>query len=178
MRGFAAGLRVGPKLFPIRKGSLASSTFFFAFCRFMAIVSYETIGSLHPESEKEASCATAGGWKMFSRSRRPAHKYYPLWHANALNVLAQIERNRGDSNAAIDAATKACVLAWCDGISADGKRRYAYQGALVDACKYHDESGAPVSDLPPFDESEFEPLPSIGLDPKDEFWFNQAVSNL
>jgi hypothetical protein len=52
---------------------------------------------------------------------------YPLWHADALNVLAQIERDRGNQEAAIAAAEKACRLAWRDG------PRYAYDYALTNA---------------------------------------------
>ena len=40
---------------------------------------------------------------------------YPLIHADACNVLAQIERDAGDRAAAVEAATKAYRLAWCDG---------------------------------------------------------------
>ena len=40
---------------------------------------------------------------------------YPLLHADALNVLTQIERDEGNKTAAIEAATKAYQLAWCDG---------------------------------------------------------------
>jgi hypothetical protein len=32
------------------------------------------------------------------------------------------------------------------------------------------ELGAPEPQLPPFDESKFEPMPEVELNPKDEFW--------
>ena len=35
---------------------------------------------------------------------------YPLWHVDALNVLAQIERDEGNREAAITTATKAYTL--------------------------------------------------------------------
>jgi len=95
---------------------------------------------------------------------------YPLFHADALNVLAQIERDQGNREAAITAATKAYTLAWCDGISADGKVCYAYYYGLTNARKHLQELGAPEPPLPPFDESKFEPLPDVELNPKDEFW--------
>jgi len=40
---------------------------------------------------------------------------YPLFHADARNVLAQIERDAGNREAAVAAATRAYRLAWCDG---------------------------------------------------------------
>jgi tetratricopeptide (TPR) repeat protein len=89
---------------------------------------------------------------------------YPLFHADALNVLAQIEHDEGNVNAAIEAATKAYKLAWCDGPP------YAYHYGLTNARKHLEELGAPEPQLPPFDESKFEPMPDVELNPKDEFW--------
>jgi hypothetical protein len=40
---------------------------------------------------------------------------YPLFHADAFNVLAQIERDSGHKAEAIAAATQAYRQAWCDG---------------------------------------------------------------
>jgi tetratricopeptide (TPR) repeat protein len=98
------------------------------------------------------------------------HGPYPLFHANALNVLAKIERDEGNTKTAITAATKAYTLAWCDGISADGRVCYAYYYGLTNARKLLEELGAPEPQLPPFDESKFEPMPDVELNPKDEFW--------
>ncbi|MCX6900286.1 MAG: DUF4062 domain-containing protein [Verrucomicrobia bacterium] len=95
---------------------------------------------------------------------------YPLFHTDALNVLVQIERDQGNRAAAIATAMKACKLAWCDGISADGKVCYAYHYGLTTARKHLQELGAPEPQLPPFDASKFEPLPDVELNPKDEFW--------
>jgi tetratricopeptide (TPR) repeat protein len=88
---------------------------------------------------------------------------YPLYHADALNVLAQIERDAGNTDKAIGAATKAYQLAWCDGPP------YAYHGGLIRAQKHLEELGAPLPDMPPFDESKFEPMPEVEIDPDDEF---------
>ncbi|MEO6391149.1 MAG: DUF4062 domain-containing protein, partial [Pyrinomonadaceae bacterium] len=88
---------------------------------------------------------------------------YPLLHADALNVLAQIERDADNTAAAIKAATKAYQLAWCDGPP------YAYHWGLVAAEKHLTELGAPLPDMPPFDESKFEPMPQVEIDPDDEF---------
>ncbi|HYV23766.1 MAG TPA: DUF4062 domain-containing protein [Pyrinomonadaceae bacterium] len=98
------------------------------------------------------------------------HGPYPLFHADAMNVLAQIERDEGNTKAAIEAATKAYTLAWCDGISADGKVCYAYHYGLTNARKHLQELGAPEPQLPPFDESKFEPMPDVELNPKDDLW--------
>jgi tetratricopeptide (TPR) repeat protein len=88
---------------------------------------------------------------------------YPLHHADAYNVLAQIERDEGNHSAAIDAATKAYRLAWCDGPP------FAYHWGLIAAQKHLQELGAPEPAMPPFDESRFEPMPEVEIDPPDEF---------
>ena len=88
---------------------------------------------------------------------------YPLFHADALNVLAQIERDAGNTDKAIEAATKAYQLAWCDGPP------YAYHWGLIKAQKHLEELGAPLPDMPAFDESKFEPMPEVEIDPEDEF---------
>ena len=88
---------------------------------------------------------------------------YPLIHADALNVLAQIERDEGNTKAAIEAATKAYRLAWCDGPP------FAYHWGLEKAKLHLKELGAPEPEMPPFDESKFEPMPEVEIDPDDEF---------
>ncbi|MCI0487352.1 MAG: DUF4062 domain-containing protein, partial [Blastocatellia bacterium] len=55
---------------------------------------------------------------------------YPLFHSDACNVLAQIERDEGNLSAATDAATKAFRLAWCDGPP------FAYHRGLTAARKH------------------------------------------
>jgi tetratricopeptide (TPR) repeat protein len=94
---------------------------------------------------------------------------YPLWHADARNVLARIERDEGHRDAAIAAATRAYELAWCDGPP------YAYHYGLTNAKQLLAELGAPEPELPPFDESKFEPMPEVEINPKDEFWVDPAT---
>jgi tetratricopeptide (TPR) repeat protein len=89
---------------------------------------------------------------------------YPLFHADAFNLLAQIERDADNHAAAVDAATKAYRLAWCDG------EPYAYHWGLVAARKHLRELGAPEPQMPPFDESKYEPMPEVEINPKDEFF--------
>jgi tetratricopeptide (TPR) repeat protein len=86
---------------------------------------------------------------------------YPLFHADALNVLAQIERDAGNTTAAIQAATEAYTKAWCDGPP------FAYHWGLEKAKAHLAALGAPEPALPPFDESKYEPMPEIEIDPPE-----------
>ena len=88
---------------------------------------------------------------------------YPLIHADASNVLAQIERDAGNPAKAVEAATRAYQLAWCDGPP------FAYHQGLERAKKHLEELKAPEPQLSPFDESKFEPMPVVEIDPTDEF---------
>jgi tetratricopeptide (TPR) repeat protein len=88
---------------------------------------------------------------------------YPLFHADACNVLAQIERDEGNTAAAVEAATRAYRLAWCDGPP------FAYHWGLEKARGHLRELGAPEPEMPPFDASKFEPMPEVEIDPEDEF---------
>ena len=54
--------------------------------------------------------------------------------------------------------------AWCDGPP------YAYHWGLMIAKAHLKALGAPEPDLPPFDESKFEPLPEVEINPKDKYW--------
>jgi tetratricopeptide (TPR) repeat protein len=94
---------------------------------------------------------------------------YPLLHADALNVLAQIERDAGNRDKAVEAATKAYELAWCDGPP------FAYHWGLIKAQKHLEELGARLPAMPPFDESKFEPMPDVEIDPEDEFHVGEAA---
>lgn len=87
---------------------------------------------------------------------------YPLFHADALNVLAQIERDANNKDAAIEAATEAYKKAWCDGPP------YAYDYGLRNTKKHLAELGAPEPDMPPFNQSKFEPMPEVEINPPDE----------
>ena len=89
---------------------------------------------------------------------------YPLYQADAYNVLAEIALAEGDKPAAIDAATKAYRAAWCDGPP------YAYHWGLQQAKAHLAALGAPEPDMPPFDESKFEPMPEVEINPKDDYW--------
>jgi tetratricopeptide (TPR) repeat protein len=96
---------------------------------------------------------------------------YPLIHADACNVLAQIERDAGNEKAAIEAATEAYRLAWCDGPP------FAYHWGLEKARKHLVELGATEPEMPPFDETKFEPMPEVEIDPEDEFHAGRVDDN-
>lgn len=70
---------------------------------------------------------------------------YRLFHADACNVLAQIEREVQNQEAAAAAAAKAYERAWCDGPP------YAYYAGLRQAKIHLAVLGAPEPQLPPFD---------------------------
>ena len=78
-------------------------------------------------------------------------------------MLAHIERDAGNPTAAVEAATKAYTSAWCDG------EPFAYHWGLVTARQHLRELGAPEPPMPPFDESKFEPMPEVEINPDDEF---------
>lgn len=88
---------------------------------------------------------------------------YPLVHAEACNVLAQIERAEGNRERAVEAAVKAYRLAWCDGPP------FSFYWELKAARTHLQELGAPEPKELPYDESLYEPMPKIELDLPDEF---------
>jgi tetratricopeptide (TPR) repeat protein len=87
---------------------------------------------------------------------------YSLLHADARNVLAQIEIDDGNRDAAAAAATAAFRLAWCDGPP------FAYHWALGTACAHLGALGVPEPEMPPYDASQHEPIEEIPIEPDDE----------
>jgi tetratricopeptide (TPR) repeat protein len=94
------------------------------------------------------------------------HGPYPLRQADAFNVLTAVELVEGNKSAAIDAATRAFEVAWCDGPP------FAYHWGLEKAKAHLAALGAPEPDLPPFDESKFEPMPRVEINPRNKYWVN------
>lgn len=88
---------------------------------------------------------------------------YPMFHADGLNLLARIERDAGNSPAAVAPAMEAYRLSWCDGPP------FAYHWGLEAARKHLAELGVEPPDLPPFDQSKFDPMPDVEINPPDEF---------
>ena len=70
---------------------------------------------------------------------------------------------RGSRAAAFEAATKAYRLAWCDG------EPHAYHGGLVAAAEHLRQAGAAEPSMPPLNESKYEPMPEVEINPDDEF---------
>jgi tetratricopeptide (TPR) repeat protein len=88
---------------------------------------------------------------------------YPMFQADAFNVLAQIERDAGNTAEALEAASKAYRSAWCDGPP------FAYHWGLEAARKRLTELGAAEPEMPPFDESLYEPMVEVEINPPDEY---------
>lgn len=88
---------------------------------------------------------------------------YPLFHADALIVLARIEQDAGNKDAATEAAREAFCKAWCDG------PLFAYHWGLEKARQLLDAFGTPEPELPAFDQSKFEPMPKVEINPADKF---------
>jgi tetratricopeptide (TPR) repeat protein len=87
---------------------------------------------------------------------------FKLFHADAYNVLAQIERDAGDHEAAVKAAMEAYRLAWCDGPP------FAYHWGLQKARAHLAALGVEEPILLPFDESKYESMPEVEIEPLDE----------
>ena len=83
---------------------------------------------------------------------------YPLLHADARNVLAEIEIAEKNRDAAIAAATAAYRLAWCDGPP------FAYDYGLRTARAHLRALGAPEPEMPPYDASKHEPIEEIDIE--------------
>ena len=98
---------------------------------------------------------------------------YPLFHADALNMLARIERTAAalaqlgsaEAEQALAAAKKAALQAyekaWCQGPP------FAYAFGLYHAKKHLTELGVPFPDMPPYDDSLYEPMPEVEIDPPE-----------
>jgi hypothetical protein len=82
---------------------------------------------------------------------------YPLAHAAACNILAQMERDAGNREGAIQAARQAYRLSWCDGPP------FAYQWGL-DVARAHltalDDTAVGV-DLIVYEDSHLESAPQV-----------------
>jgi tetratricopeptide (TPR) repeat protein len=72
-----------------------------------------------------------------------------LYLADAFNILAQINRDEGLLDEAVEAAGRAYHLAWCDGPP------FAYHWGLQIAKGHLTALSAPEPDLPPFDQSRY-----------------------
>jgi len=87
---------------------------------------------------------------------------YKLFHADACNALAYIARDQDKPQEAIDAATQAYQLSWCDGPP------YAYHSGLMQARAHLAVLGAPEPQLTPFDPDATMPMVFVEIDPPEE----------
>ncbi|ARN73367.1 tetratricopeptide repeat-containing protein kinase family protein [Oceanicoccus sagamiensis] len=89
---------------------------------------------------------------------------YRLYNVDSYNILAEVEDSCGNTEAAIKAAQTAYQLAWCDGPP------YAYQRGLDDAKAKIESLGGAVPTMPDYDDSKFEPVPDVLINPQDEYF--------
>jgi tetratricopeptide (TPR) repeat protein len=82
---------------------------------------------------------------------------YPIHHAEAWNIMAEIAGDCGDMSAAIDAATKAYQFAWCDGPD------FAYKWGLEKAGAHLKCFGAPVPEVVAPDQVGSEDMPKVDI---------------
>jgi len=84
-----------------------------------------------------------------------------------MDVGEQARRENPHWQAAVIAALAAYRKAWCDG------PLYAYHWGLERAKAHLAALGADYPLLPPFDESKFEPMVAVEINPKDEYWVEE-----
>jgi hypothetical protein len=123
----------------------------------------------HPVTRKDVETGAGATVRLDDVWDAVARGPYPLYQADAYNVLADLEWTAGNPQAAIDAATRAYQAAWCDGPP------YAYHWGLQTATGHLTALGAPEPDMPAFDKVAFEPLPEVEINPPDEHWVDPAT---
>jgi tetratricopeptide (TPR) repeat protein len=92
-------------------------------------------------------------WKLAQRGP------FTLYDADSYNILAQIEQDCGNTEKAINAATQAYRLSWCDGPP------FAYQRGLEDAAAHLARLGVDTPLLPERVKSNFPAMPAGVLKP-------------
>lgn len=96
-------------------------------------------------------------WKLAKRGE------FLLYNADSYNILASIEITENRREKAIEAARRAFDLSVCDGVP------FAYRRGLEDAAKILKFLDAEVPEIPFCDESRFEKMSKIQINPHDEF---------
>ena len=108
---------------------------------------------------------------------------YPLFHADALNILAQMERTADSlaqesrmglqtrpgqpGKAVVQDAAKSAALAAYEKSWLQGPP-FAYAFGLFQARQHLTALGVPPPKLPPYDESQYDPMPDVEIDPQEE----------
>ncbi len=88
-----------------------------------------------------------------------------LYNADSYNILARVELADGQINNAIEAAQKAFQLSTCDGLP------FVYQRGLEDAQVLLNQIDADIPKIPMCDETKFNKMFEIAINPDDEFSF-------
>ena len=96
-------------------------------------------------------------WELAERGE------FLLYNADSYNILAQIELAENNLESATEAARKAFDLSVCDGVP------FAYRRGLEDATSVLKILNAAVPEVPVCDETRFEKMPEIEINPDDEF---------
>jgi tetratricopeptide (TPR) repeat protein len=96
-------------------------------------------------------------WELAKRGE------FLLYNADSYNILAQIELAENNQKKAIEAARKAFDLSLCDGVP------FAYLRGLGDAKSLLENLGANVPEIKICDDSRFEELSEVEINPDDEF---------
>jgi tetratricopeptide (TPR) repeat protein len=94
-------------------------------------------------------------WELAERNA------FRIYQADAFNILAQISRDEGLLDEAVEAARRAYYLAWCDGPP------FVYHWGLQIAKDHLTALNVPEPSLPPFDQKKHQPMPDEGVPPVD-----------
>jgi tetratricopeptide (TPR) repeat protein len=125
---------------------------------------YRRVGKLDVSRERLSEV-----WELAERGP------FPSFMADAYNVLASLEYDEGKHEAALDAAENAYKFAWGDGISHDGKINYVYWRGLEKAKEHLRLLRAPVPGMPPSDIYQRETMPTVDMNPEDEFYIDPVT---
>ncbi len=87
---------------------------------------------------------------------------YPLFLTDAYNVLSKIEQDDGNNKKAVEAASKAFSLAWCDGPP------YSYYWGLKISKEHLLSLEAAEPEMPSFNPKKFQLMPDIVINTKNE----------
>ena len=96
-------------------------------------------------------------WELAERGQ------FLLYNADSYNILANIELAENNRKKAIEAARKAFDLSICDGVP------FAYRRGLEDTGNLLENLGASVPEIKICDETRFEKMSEIEINPNDEF---------
>jgi tetratricopeptide (TPR) repeat protein len=94
-----------------------------------------------------------------------------LHQVDALNVLTQIEQDAKNHDGAAVAARDAFRIAWCDGTP------FSYHWGLNKAKEHIRDLGIAEPEMPPFDQNKHELMPTVEVNPKDDFYVEANPDN-